>query len=72
MQVRQCHLNAYKSVWSSGPEIGSFIVDMSGFPQALEIMETWKIKKKSSMHGNIMKFEKKTWIIMENSWNLVK
>ena len=31
----------------------------TGFPQALEIMETWKITKKSSMHGKIMEFEKK-------------
>ena len=30
-----------------------------GFPQALEIMKTWKITKTSSMHGKIMEFEKK-------------
>ena len=45
----------------------------SGFPQALEIMENLENTKKSSMHGKIMEFEKKkTWIIMEKSWNFVK
>ena len=32
------------------------ILLITGFPQALEIMETWKITKNSSMHGKIMKF----------------
>ena len=31
---------------------------MSGFPQALEIMENLENHKKSSMHGKIMEFEK--------------
>ena len=26
-------------------------VSLAGFPQALEIMETWKITENSSMHG---------------------
>ena len=34
---------------------GSFI---TGFPQALEIMENLENCKKSSMHGKIMEFEK--------------
>ena len=29
-----------------------------GFPRALESWKTWKITKKSSMHGKIMEFEK--------------
>ena len=33
-------------------------MSVSGFPQALEIMETGKITKKSSMHEKIMEFEK--------------
>ena len=31
---------------------------MSGFPQALEIMENLENHEKSSMHGKIMEFEK--------------
>ena len=31
-----------------------------GFPQALEIMENLENHLKSSMHGKIMEFEKKT------------
>ena len=35
-------------------------VNITGFPQALEIMENLeKSQKKSSMHGKIMEFEKK-------------
>ena len=40
-----------------------------GFPPALEILENLENHKKSSMHGKIMKFEKKT---PEKSWNFVK
>ena len=35
------------------------IISLSGFPQALEIMENLENhEKKSSMHGKIMEFEK--------------
>ena len=44
---------------------------ISGFPQALEIIENLEITRKSSMHGIIMEFEE-IWIIMEKSWNCVK
>ena len=37
----------------------------TGFPQALEIMENLENHEKSSMHGKIMEFENKPWIIME-------
>ena len=33
---------------------------LTGFPQALEIMKNLENHKKSSMHGQIMEFEKKT------------
>ena len=33
-------------------------IPRSGFPRALEIMENLENYKKSSMHGNIMKFKK--------------
>ena len=56
--------------WSSKHQVGSKISLLgAGLPQALEIMEN---HQKSSMHGKIMEFEKKLWIIMEKSSNFVK
>ena len=34
------------------------MVDLAGFPRALEIMENLENHTKSSMHGKMVKFEK--------------
>ena len=34
-------------------------MNVTGFPQAQEIMENLENQKKSSMHGKVMEFEKK-------------
>ena len=39
-------------------KISFFSGPLKDNPQAMEIMEAWKITNKSSMHGKIMEFEK--------------
>ena len=38
----------------------STCISLTGFPQALEIMENLENHEKSFMHGKFMEFEKKT------------
>ena len=53
------------------PILSHGLAHMSGFPRALEIMESLENHGKSSMHGKTMGFEKKT-KNHRKSWNCVK
>ena len=62
----------WEPVRSSSPEMPEFLYghtmvyykvgliagQRTGFPQVLKSWKTWKITKKSSMHGKVMEFEK--------------
>ena len=59
------HIGMFSN-WLRKPEWSCYSSSIQG---SHEHLKTWKnTKKKSSMHGKIMEFEKKT----EKSWNFVK
>ena len=58
-------LSAVPLVEVSGMKFADILNKGKGSHKLWKSQKTWKITKKSSMHGKIMEFEK-PWIIMEN------